>query len=74
MMFILGTVLGIAVFAETEPYVADFWYHAGSMGRLTLPEVLGVPAGWVVLGMVVAALFAFKGAAWAEARFGGNRP
>ncbi|MHC4939262.1 MAG: hypothetical protein ACYTHK_09865 [Planctomycetota bacterium] len=71
MLFLLGTFIGVFAFAETEHLFADFWYHAGFMGRLTLPEVLGVPAGYVVLAVVVAAIFAFKGAEWLERRFRG---
>jgi len=71
MLFLLGTLIGVVAFAETEHLFADFWYHAGFLGRLTLPEVLGVPAGVVVIAVVVAAVFAFKGAEWLERRFQG---
>jgi hypothetical protein len=42
------------------------------MGRITIPEWLGVPPGPVVVGVVLMALFMFWGAEQLEHRFGGR--
>jgi len=69
LFFILGTILGIAVFAETESLFTFFWHDAGFLGRFTIPEWLGASTGAVVLGVIVMALGAFAFAEWAERRF-----
>ncbi len=62
MFFLLGGFVGAFLFGETERYF-DHWYNtAGYYGRLTLDQVLGVPVGVVVLGVVLMALFMFWGA------------
>jgi len=58
MAFMAGFFAGVVVFAFAFPLVEGF-YNSGSMGRLLLPDALGVPAGVVVLGVVVMALGAF---------------
>jgi hypothetical protein len=42
------------------------------MGRLTLPELFGVETGWVVLGVVLMALFMFWGGEQLERIIGGK--
>lgn len=42
------------------------FYESTARGTLTLPELLGVPYGVVMLAVVVLALAAFRGAEWAE--------
>jgi uncharacterized membrane protein YedE/YeeE len=46
------------------------FYESTARGTLTLPALFGVPYGVVVLGVVVLALAAFRGAEWAERRGG----
>ncbi len=58
MVFLLGFAVGVMVFTWSFPWVEGF-YQSSSMGRLLLPEWLGVPAGVVVLGVVCIALGAF---------------
>ena len=41
---------------------------------MTLPELFGIPAGWVVLGVVLMALFMFFGAEQLEKIFGKKDP
>ncbi|MHC4960452.1 MAG: rhodanese-like domain-containing protein [Planctomycetota bacterium] len=69
LVFVLGTLLGIGVFSETEPFFTDFWHNAGFLGRFTIPEWLGVPTGVIVLAVVVMAIGAFRVAQWSEKRF-----
>lgn len=72
LFFVLGVLFGIFVFGETVGFYYDWWNTAGYMGRVTIPEWLGVPAGVVVVGVVLMALFMFWGAEQLERRFGGR--
>jgi hypothetical protein len=56
--FLLGVVVGVVTFGETVSLINDFW-HAGSMGRFTLPEFLNMDLGWVVVLCVSLALAMF---------------
>lgn len=58
MAFMAGFFLGVVGFAVAFPLFQGF-YNSGDKGRYLLPEALGVPAGVVVLGVVVVALGAF---------------
>jgi rhodanese-related sulfurtransferase len=71
LWFVLGGLLGIFLFGETEKYF-DEWWNNSYYGRLTLMDVFGLPAGVVVVGVVVMALFMFWGAEQLERRFGGR--
>ncbi len=77
MVFLGGVVIGVFVFGETVPYFMDFW-TTSDLGRLTLPDWLGVPTGVVVLVIVVFALLLFRGVAALEKKTGisdpGNAP
>lgn len=53
--FVGGVVVGIVGFGETVSLYNDFW-HSGHLGRLTLPGWLDLPAGAVVLSLVVMSL------------------
>ena len=41
-------------------------YAAGDLGTKTLPQVLGVPHGMLVFGVVLMAVGGFAGASWVE--------
>jgi rhodanese-related sulfurtransferase len=71
--FVGGVFFGIFLFGETVQYFEEFWYSS-YLGRVTLPEILGVPTGWVVLGVVLMALFMFWGAEQLERIIGGKDP
>lgn len=73
LLFALGTAFGILVFGETVELYDIFW-NSSSMGRFTMDELLGVPAGWVVVGVVLMALFMFWGGEQLERIFGGKDP
>ena len=69
LFFVLGGLTGIFLFGETVQYFEDFW-NSSYYGRLTIQDWLGVPAGVVVVGIVLMALFMFWGAEKLEAHFG----
>lgn len=66
-VFFLGCLLGIFLFGETVSYFHAFWEHAGFLGRLTIPERLGLSDGIVVLGVIVIAVIVFSGVEFIEA-------
>jgi rhodanese-related sulfurtransferase len=62
MFFMLGGFFGAFLFGETEEYFTNWYNNSGYYGRITLDQVFGIPTGWVVLGVVLMALFMFWGA------------
>jgi len=62
MLFMLGGFVGAFLFGETEPLFTNWYNNAGYFGRVTLDQVFGIPVGWVVLLVVMMALFMFWGA------------
>jgi rhodanese-related sulfurtransferase len=73
IFFALGALFGIFTFGETVGAFDIFW-SSSYMGRLTVPEVLGIDTGVVVLLVVLMALFMFFGAEQLERIFGGKDP
>ncbi len=71
IFFVLGVFFGIFLFGETVDSYAIF-FNSSYLGRLTLPEWLGLPTGVVVLLIVFMALFMFWGAEQLERIFGGR--
>jgi hypothetical protein len=69
LMFVLGVFFGIFLFGETVGSFEDFWYSS-YMGRYTIPEMLGLETGLVVLLLILMALFAFAGSEMLERIFG----
>jgi uncharacterized membrane protein (DUF485 family) len=63
MFFFLGHIAGMVVFAETVGYITNFW-NSGYMGRFTLPELLHLETGVVVVLVVCLALAMFLGFGW----------
>ncbi len=70
MFYLLGGFFGAFLFGETERYFTHWWNTAGYHGRLTLDQVFGIPAGVVVVLIVLMALFMFWGAEQLERIFG----
>jgi hypothetical protein len=68
LAYVLGVVAGTATFAGLYPVLRGL-YLAGSAGVKTLPEMLHLPYGVVVFGVVLMALAGFHGAGRLEARF-----
>jgi rhodanese-related sulfurtransferase len=71
--FVFGVVFGIFLFGETVDFFDIFW-NSSYMGRLTIPDWLGVSTGVVVLGIVLMAVFMFLGAEQLERIFGKKDP
>ncbi|MBN1466669.1 rhodanese-like domain-containing protein [candidate division KSB1 bacterium] len=73
LFFTLGAFFGIYLFGETVDLYPVFW-NSSFHGRLTLQDWLGLPAGVVVLGVVLMALFMFWGGEQLERRIGKRDP
>lgn len=56
---ILGMILGAAVFAEFYPALKTTVYTWGNLGKITLPEVLGVNHWFVIPVFIVAGIALF---------------
>jgi hypothetical protein len=65
LVFVLGFAAGTLGFALAFPLLGGL-YIAGDLGAKTLSEVLGVPHGLLVLGVLLLALGGFRGASWIE--------
>jgi hypothetical protein len=60
---ICGMIVGAGFFAEAFPYLEKTVYTWGNLGRITLPQVLGV-SHWVIIPLFIAgALLLFR---WLE--------
>lgn len=68
LVYVAGVAAGVFAFGEAWTLVRGF-YESGAMGSLTLPRLLGLPYGLVVLLVVLMALGGFAGAGWVERRF-----
>lgn len=73
IFYVLGVLFGIFLFGETVDLYSIFW-TSSDLGRLMLPEVLGLSTGWVVVLVVLMALFMFWGAEKLESIFGDSDP
>jgi len=69
LFFALGAVFGIFLFGETVDLFPIFW-NSSFYGRLTIQDWLGLPAGIVVIGVILMALFMFWGGEQLERIFG----
>jgi uncharacterized protein len=65
LVFVLGFAAGTLGFALAFPILKGL-YTAGAVGTQTLPQVLGIPYGILVFGVVLMAVFGFMGATWVE--------
>ena len=65
LVFVLGFAAGTLAFALAFPLVKGL-YTAGDLGTKTLPQVLGIPHGILVFGVVLMAVVGFMGATWVE--------
>jgi uncharacterized protein len=65
LVFVVGFTAGTLGFALAFPLVKGL-YTAGDVGTKTLPQVLGLPHGVLVFGVVLMAVFGFMGATWVE--------
>jgi len=72
LVFMGGFFLGLLGFFFAYEPLAEF-YGSSSMGRMVLSDTLGVPAGVLVLGVVVMALGAFALTHVLDRRFAAKR-
>jgi len=73
IFFALGALFGIFIFGETVDAIDIFW-NSSYMGRFTLMDLFKIPTGYIVLVIVLMALFMFWGAEKLEKYFGGMDP
>jgi len=73
LVFVLGFTAGTLGFALVFPLLKGL-YAAGDIGEKTLPEVLGLPQGVVVLGVLLLAVGGFAGATWVERKMASSSP
>ena len=69
LFFVLGGLTGIFLFGETVGFYED-WWNSSYFGRLTIMDWLDLPAGVVVVGIILMALFMFWGGEQLERIFG----
>jgi rhodanese-related sulfurtransferase/uncharacterized membrane protein (DUF485 family) len=70
IFFVLGGLVGIFAFGETE-WLYDYWWQtSGYLGRFTIMDWLNLPNGVVVTIIVAMALFMFWGGEHLERIFG----
>jgi uncharacterized membrane protein YedE/YeeE len=72
LVYLLGIVAGTLTFAGLFPWLRGL-YLAGSAGVTTLPELLHLPYGLVVFGVVLMALGGFYAAGLLEGRGAGEK-
>ena len=72
LFFVLGALVGMFVFGETESLYDIWWQTSGYFGRYTLMDWLHLPTGVIVVAIVLMALFMFWGAEQLEKSFGGR--
>jgi len=65
IFYALGGMFGIFVFGEIFPFITDFFYST-AMGRINLPELLGINYGIIMLAVILMAIGGFTAAEWAE--------
>ena len=70
---LVGISLGVMLFAAIDPSIAGLLGRA-SATRSSLPQVLGIPSGWIALAVTIMAAAAFLAAEWVEIHFGGKPP
>jgi rhodanese-related sulfurtransferase len=73
ILFVLGALVGVGLFGESVSAFEPF-YLSSAMGRFTLPDWLGLPAGIVLLLVVGMAVLVFWAAERIEARFAAAAP
>ncbi len=60
---VLGGVFGAALYGELHPYLVDNLLKVWDYGKVTFPDLLGVPPVAVIVPMALAALAMFAGIA-----------
>ena len=55
----IGVFLGVFVFGEILFPLIEGFYYSGNLGKVTLPDWLGIKSGVVALFVVIVAIAAF---------------
>lgn len=71
LFFIVGMVLGTALFAAVFEPIKGFYYAAAGPQAQTLPQLFGVPVWLVLAVLIVLAVLGFVAGSWFERRLGG---
>ncbi len=69
--FLLGIIVGVILFGETAGLINTFW-NSGYLGIFTLPELLHLETGVVVLLVACLALAMFAGFEWLRRKIYGK--
>ncbi|HTY35868.1 MAG TPA: YeeE/YedE thiosulfate transporter family protein, partial [Bacteroidota bacterium] len=72
IVYLLGVLFGIFVFAEFFPLVSSF-YASTPMGQITLSQISGLPYGLLIFLVVLMALGGFAGAEWIEKKMASRK-
>jgi rhodanese-related sulfurtransferase len=73
VFFAVGSLFGMFLFGETVGAFDDFW-HSSYMGRFTIPDLLHLDTGLVVVLIAVMAIVVFWGVEKLEQIFGKKDP
>lgn len=65
VVYLFGVISGVLAFGEIFPWISDF-YYSSNMGKVFLPDYLGLSYGMVVFLVVLMAVGAFGAAEWGE--------
>jgi uncharacterized protein len=68
LVYVLGVFAGVFIFGEMFPMLEGF-YNSTPMGQITLPQLLNIPYGLLVLAVVLMAIGGFIGAEKVEKYF-----
>lgn len=71
-VYLIGVMAGIFVFGEIFPWIENF-YFSTDMGRVFLPDYLGLSYGMVVLLVVLMAVCAFAAAELGERKMAAKK-
>jgi hypothetical protein len=72
VIYLLGVMAGIFVFGEIFPLIEGF-YYSSNMGRVFLPDYLGMSYGMIVFLVVLMAVGAFAVAEWGEKKMAAKK-
>jgi hypothetical protein len=71
LFFMVGMVLGTALFAVVFDQIEGFYNAAAGPQAQTLPQLFGVPVWAVLAVLVILAVLGFAAGTWCERRYGG---
>jgi hypothetical protein len=72
VVYLIGVMAGIFVFGEIFPLIENF-YFSTDMGRVFLPDYIGLSYGMVVFLVVLMAVGTFAAAEWGERKMAAKK-